>query len=217
MEDRPVGHARYHRPAVEASAGRVPGRRVAALVLAPDRRGRRRWAAARRVHRRSCWPILFVVPGWVIVRRVAPDLPAPGPGRRGRRRERLPVGPRRERRRAGRRLRSAVDRRRRPADRRRHRGLRRAPPSVAGARRPTHGRRDRRATLRDRLRRLARSPSAFGLVVAVVLFATAGARRPTAGCPAAGTGATCSSTSRSAPASCTGTSRRRSPTSPGRR
>ena len=24
------------------------------------------------------WPILFFVPGWVVVRRVAPNLPAPG-------------------------------------------------------------------------------------------------------------------------------------------
>ena len=24
------------------------------------------------------WPVLFAVPGWVVVRRVAPDLPAPG-------------------------------------------------------------------------------------------------------------------------------------------
>ena len=24
------------------------------------------------------WPILFLIPGWVVVRRVAPDLPAPG-------------------------------------------------------------------------------------------------------------------------------------------
>ena len=77
VEDRPVGHARYHRPAVEASAGGVPGRRVAALALALIGGA----VVALVVPAASIvlvWPFLFAVPGWVVVRRVAPDLPVPG-------------------------------------------------------------------------------------------------------------------------------------------
>ena len=38
------------------------------------------------------WPVLFVVPGWVVVRRVAPDLPVPGAVGVAVVAERLPVG-----------------------------------------------------------------------------------------------------------------------------
>ena len=36
-------------------------------------------------------PLLFFVPGWVLVRRFAPGLPVPGPGRRRGRRQCVPV------------------------------------------------------------------------------------------------------------------------------
>ena len=39
------------------------------------------------------WPVLFFVPGWVVVRRVAPDLPVPGQVGVAVVVERLPVGP----------------------------------------------------------------------------------------------------------------------------
>ena len=207
VEDRPVGHARYHRPAVEASAGGVAGRGVVALVLALIGGVVVAWAApvASIV---LVWPILFAVPGWVIVRRVAPDLPAPGQvgvavvvsaylsahvvdlvarvG--GFDRPSILVAS----------LLIAVG----------TVALAAAPASVAGPARPTHASPGSRATIRtdaaawlDRRRVSAWSSRSC-------CSRTAGARRPTAGCPAAGTGATCSSTSRSAPASCTGTSRR---------
>ncbi len=62
---------------MEASAGRVPGRGVTALALAAVGATVVAWV----VPISSIvliWPILFAIPGWVIVRRVVPDLPAPG-------------------------------------------------------------------------------------------------------------------------------------------
>ena len=62
---------------MEASAGGVAGRGVAALAIALIGGAVVAWAVpvASIV---LVWPILFAVPGWVIVRRVVPDLPAPG-------------------------------------------------------------------------------------------------------------------------------------------
>jgi hypothetical protein len=77
VEDRPVRHARYHRPAVEASAGGVPGRRIAALALALIG-GAVVTLVVPVASIVLVWPFLFAVPGWVVVRRVAPDLPVPG-------------------------------------------------------------------------------------------------------------------------------------------
>ena len=67
MQDRPLSHGRYHRPAVEPVAALLAAATgalvawvvpVTAVVLV--------------------WPFLFFVPGWVVVRRVVPDLPMPG-------------------------------------------------------------------------------------------------------------------------------------------
>ncbi len=62
---------------MEASAGRVPGRSVAALALALIGGVVVAWLVPV-TSMVLVWPILFAVPGWVIVRRVAPDLPVPG-------------------------------------------------------------------------------------------------------------------------------------------
>ena len=74
-----MGHGRYHRPAVEpppdpcrrAPRPHAAAGRARSCVGGPSRprAGRRHWSLV--------WPILFVVPGWVVVRRVAPDLPRP--------------------------------------------------------------------------------------------------------------------------------------------
>ncbi len=96
MEDRSRGHARYHRPTVEppadtadviASSGGptvssagiepLPGRAVVALILAIVIAGALAWAVPLSAVV-LIWPLLFFVPGWVVVRRVAPDLSAPG-------------------------------------------------------------------------------------------------------------------------------------------
>ena len=223
MQDRPLGHGRYHRPAVEPpaddgagadprppSASRVG---VAALLILGG--ALVAWRGAARVAIVLVWPILFFVPGWVVIRRVAPDLPRPGCGRRRDRHEHLRLGPPRERRRPGRpgsgagRSSSA-----RSCSRSRRVVFAQRPPSLARAARAADPRRHRRRALRadapglDRRRRgRPRRP-----------------RRPrqqrlardarTAGSRAAGTGATSSSTSRSARASPPATSRPRSPTSP---
>ena len=145
--------------------------------------------------------------------------PAAARRRRGRgRRQRLPVGPPRRRRRPasmgfGRAsvlvaavLLVARDGRSSPG-----------PPSVARAvSAAPDPRRDRRGRS-ARTRRPGSSPAASASSSLVVLGRTAGARRPTAGCRAAGTGATCWSTSRSARASSTATSRPRCRTSPASR
>ncbi len=96
MEDRPVRHGRYHPPSVQSPvddrSGFDPLPSTAALALDPgpdgwprpvmvraDPRGRPRVAVAVRV------------PGWVLVRRVAPDLPRPGIVGVGDRRQHVPV------------------------------------------------------------------------------------------------------------------------------
>ena len=182
----------------------------------PDRRASSsRGAAPVACHRpRLAVPVRRSGLGHRPARRAGPA--GPGPGRRRGRRERVPVGPPRRPRRARRRVRAGRrSPRRHPVDRRRHPGPRRRPPSVAGTRRPV-----RRVA---GIRRLDPRPTRAAWLIAAVVglgasrsscSRTAGARRPTAGSPAAGTGATCWSTSRSAPASCTATSRRRCPTSP---
>ena len=92
MEDRSRGHARYHRPAVEPPADEPAaraGRGDAATMPPPSPRAL--VAAAVAILAASLiawlvpltavvlvWPILFFVPGWVVIRRVAPDLPLPG-------------------------------------------------------------------------------------------------------------------------------------------
>ena len=55
----------------------LPGRAVLALVLAIVFGGAVAWAVPLSAVV-LIWPLLFFVPGWVVVRRVAPDLPAPG-------------------------------------------------------------------------------------------------------------------------------------------
>ena len=55
----------------------LPGRAVLALVLAIVIGGALAWAVPLSAVV-LIWPLLFFVPGWVVVRRVAPDLPAPG-------------------------------------------------------------------------------------------------------------------------------------------
>ncbi|MEA2620112.1 MAG: hypothetical protein QOC97_885 [Chloroflexota bacterium] len=84
VQDRSRGHRRYHRPAVEppaadartgidwpspvTTAGVLIGIAAAAVVA---------WAVPFTAIV-IVWPILFFVPGWVVIRRVVPDLPAPG-------------------------------------------------------------------------------------------------------------------------------------------
>ena len=67
MQDRPSSHALYHRPAVRPVAALLAAV-AGALVV---------WAVPATAVI-LVWPILFVVPGWVVVRRVVPDLPMPG-------------------------------------------------------------------------------------------------------------------------------------------
>ena len=55
----------------------LPGRAVLALILAIVIGGALAWAVPLSAVV-LIWPLLFFVPGWVVVRRVAPDLPAPG-------------------------------------------------------------------------------------------------------------------------------------------
>jgi hypothetical protein len=92
VEDRSRGHARYHRPAVEPPADEPAaraGRGDAATMPPPS--SRTLIAAAATILAASLiawlvpltavvlvWPILFFVPGWVVIRRVVPDLPLPG-------------------------------------------------------------------------------------------------------------------------------------------
>ena len=91
MKDRSRGHARYHRPAVEPPADEPAaraGRDDAATMPPPSPRAL--VAAAAAILAASLiawlvpltavvlvWPILFFVPGWVVIRRVVPDLPLP--------------------------------------------------------------------------------------------------------------------------------------------
>ena len=109
MQDGPLGHGRYHRPAVEppaddgAGAGTSPPSAIAIGVVALLILGGA--IVAWLVPLASVvlvWPILFFVPGWVVIRRVVPDLPMPGRRRGGRRHEHLRVGAPRERRGSGR-------------------------------------------------------------------------------------------------------------------
>ena len=229
VEDRPRGHARYHRPAVEPPAdvpsrSRRPGHSGTAVVaIEPDAvlvalgrhpggaRGRLA-RAADRGRPRLAVPVLRPWLGRHPAGRPGPA--AARCGRGGGRDQRLRLGPPRERRRAGRRVRAGLDHRRpccwRSAvvvagsviDGSRHSPARPAPGSWPRCE-PT-----RPAWI---------VAAATGLVVLVVLGATAGRRRPTAGSPAAGTGATSWSTWRSARASPPATSRPRSRTSPARR
>ncbi len=55
----------------------LPGRAVIALILAIVIAGALAWAVPLSAVV-LIWPLLFFVPGWVVVRRVAPDLSAPG-------------------------------------------------------------------------------------------------------------------------------------------
>ncbi len=194
-------------PAIAIGAGRAPD---------PRRRRDRRLARPADVDRpRLADPVLR--PG---LGRHPAGRPRPadaGRGRRGDRHQRLRLGPPRERRRAADRVRA----RRRSSSARSSspRGVarrRQRPPPMAGAAPSADPRRHRACPAAD-------APAwivavAAGLAVARrPRAATAGTRRPTAGSRAAGTGATCSSTSRSARASRPATSRPRSPTSPASR
>ncbi len=62
---------------MEASAGGIPGRGVIALTLASVVGIAVAWVVPA-ASVALTWPILFAIPGWVVVRRVAPDLPVPG-------------------------------------------------------------------------------------------------------------------------------------------
>ena len=232
MQDRPCRHARYHRPAVEPPAGsgaagpierdavragpEPPSARViGGAVLAIAAAALLAWAVPLTAVV-LVWPMLFFVPGWVVIRRVVPGLPHPRHDRCGRRHERLRVGPPREPRRARRWLRAGVDHRERRAARPGERRLGPVAQPVAHATRATD---DRRDPLRQpaRMRRPGSWPRRSASSSSSCSAATAGSRRPMAGSRAAGTGATSSSTSRSVRASPPATSRRRSLTSPGSR
>ena len=87
MEDRPLGHGRYHHPAVEPPAddGAVADPRptplspAGAVALRPGHpRLRPAHVASPLLAIATVWPILFFVPGWVVIRRIVPDLPVPG-------------------------------------------------------------------------------------------------------------------------------------------
>ena len=98
VEDRSDGHARYHRPAVEPPAGNGPIEPPTAGPIEPPTAGPTEPPTARSPAMIVAgialaaaiawfvplaavlliWPILFFVPGWVLVRRVVPDLPLPG-------------------------------------------------------------------------------------------------------------------------------------------
>ena len=160
------------------------------------------------------WPILFIVPGWVIVRRVAPDMPAPGLRDRGRD-QRLSIGARRRWDRAGDGLRPTGGHRGGRPDRCCDHGLRPHSPPLAGAVSPPDPGPIRATLANERMHeaRLAPSRHWWGSCCS----RTGGARPPRAWSRAVGTGATSSSTSRSGRASCTATSRPRCPTSPASR
>ncbi len=63
--------------ASDAGIEPLPGRAVLALILAIVVGGALAWAVPLSAVV-LIWPLLFFVPGWVVVRRVAPDLSAPG-------------------------------------------------------------------------------------------------------------------------------------------
>ena len=91
VEDGSCGHARYHRPAVEppaerdsaaarqvrAEAGPPSVRVVVPIVLSITVGAMLAWAVPLTAIV-LIWPILFFVPGWVVIRRVVPGLPLPG-------------------------------------------------------------------------------------------------------------------------------------------
>ena len=125
MEDRSRGHARYHRPLwnpLPTSPPRAPAGRPARCAAEP----RVWWPSVAAILAAALvawavpltavvlvWPILFFVPGWVVIRRVVPDLPLPGAVGRRVRDQRLRLGPPRERRRPHRRVRARLDHRQR--------------------------------------------------------------------------------------------------------
>jgi hypothetical protein len=95
VEDRSRGHARYHRPAVEPPARNgatesmlpaadteaglsPPATRATAVILVAIGVGALVAWALPLTAIVLVWPILFFVPGWVVIRRVVPDLPNPG-------------------------------------------------------------------------------------------------------------------------------------------
>jgi hypothetical protein len=83
VEDRPVNHARYHPPSVQSPTDDRPGfdplpsTPVLALILGLTAGLVLAWSVPI-LAVVLVWPWLFAVPGWVLVRRVAPDLPRPG-------------------------------------------------------------------------------------------------------------------------------------------
>ena len=146
--------------------------------------------------------------------------PARGPGpatpRGGRcrvRDQRLRLGPPRERRGPRRRVRARLDHRERGAAGARLPGRRRPPPSMAGAP-PAPDAGPASSPRSGPTSRPGSSPPPSAWSSLRSSASTAGRRRPMAGSVAAGTGATCWSTSPSARASRPATSRRRCPTSP---
>src|SRR5262245_10447500 len=82
VQDRPLGHGRYHRPSVQPPVDDRSGieplstRQVIGLIGAVAVGVVLVWAIPI-VAVPLVWPWLFLVPGWVLVRRVAPELPAP--------------------------------------------------------------------------------------------------------------------------------------------
>ena len=83
VEDRPLGHGRYHPPSVQSPADDrsgfdpLPSTPVIVLILGLAGSLVLAWSVPI-LAVVLVWPWLFAVPGWVIVRRVAPDLPRPG-------------------------------------------------------------------------------------------------------------------------------------------
>src|SRR5688572_18890838 len=93
VEDGSRGHARYHRPAVEPPADEPTaraGRGASASTSAAPSRSAILIAVAVILAAAwiawllpmtavvLVWPVLFFVPGWVVIRRIVPDLPLPG-------------------------------------------------------------------------------------------------------------------------------------------
>ena len=82
MEDRSRGHARYHRPALKPPAQDRPDSAATATSTATILLGIAVAAVIAWLLPATAivlvWPVLFFIPGWVVIRRVVPDLPRPG-------------------------------------------------------------------------------------------------------------------------------------------
>ena len=217
----PRDRLRGHRPARALGASTRTRRRSGRATRSSSSRGvdrvrRARGGAVTPLGVGLLWPILFLIPGWIVVRRVAPGLPAPGA-----------VGVAvvasvylsahvvdGVARLVGFGLPAVVGLGR--ADRRGERRARGRPASVAGALPRTDPQRRRIDPSRPR-RHLGGGDRVRRRSSATSCSATAGERVVDCSSRADGTGATCWSTWPSGRASSTATSRPRCPTSPGSR